>query len=53
MGLILGVCIKFGANPFINSRLTDFKMAAAAILNLLPVSISTTREVYFMSRTLC
>jgi len=34
-------------------RLTDFKMAAAAILNLLPASIWTTHEVYFMAWTLC
>ena len=34
-------------------RLTNFKMAAAAILNLLPVSILSTHEVYFIARTLC
>jgi len=39
--LIFCPCVKLGANRFKNDtsycRLTDFKMAAAAILNLLPV----------------
>jgi len=34
--VVHGVCI---AGQFKNGRLTDFKMAAVAILNLLPVSI--------------
>jgi len=37
--VVHGVCINFGAGQFKNGRLTDFKMATVAILNLLPVSI--------------
>ena len=50
--LILGVCVKLGANQFKYAALwpfNDFKMAAAAILNLLPVSIFSIWSLWIVA----